>query len=128
MKRKMIGVILFMSFFWIQPAHADEWSGKDTAWEATCLVLMMADWAQTSNMVHRGFLLDGKEVNEINPILGRRPDSQKVDLYFASAILTHVGMSYLLPNPYRRYFQMGTVGLELFIIGNNYGIGMKMSW
>ncbi len=107
---------------------ASNWSKEDTYWEAACLSVITVDWMQTHHMAEKDFYVNGKQLREINPILGSQPTQKDVDLYFVSALAVHATAAFLLPKKWRRIFQGGTVGLELFIIGNNYRLGAGFNW
>ena len=103
----------------ISNALCDEWTAKDTYYEVAALTTIAMDYMQTRNMVKHGFNYDGKDYKEYNPIMGSRPSSQTVDLYFLSTAVVHAGVAYLLPSKYRRWFQVGTVVLELGVVAGN---------
>ena len=105
-------------------AHAGDWTRKDTYFEAAALASIALDYSQTKGMVNKGFMIDGRPYEEHNPIMGSRPSSQTVDLYFASVAVTHVAVAYLLPQKWRRWFQAGTIVLELGVVAGNYSAGM----
>lgn len=126
---KTIIVALIFSIASI-PAVAQDWTKADTAREAAYLALLVADWGQTRNIVHRadtGCAGDSTCV-ERNPFLGRNPSIRRVDSYFALSALTHATISYLLPQDWRRGYQMFTIGFQAGIVGYNYSIGLKVDF
>jgi len=116
----IILTILLYSF----TAQAGDWTRKDTYFEAAALATIALDYSQTKGMVSKGFMIDGRPYEEHNPIMGSRPSSQTVDLYFASVAVAHVAVAYLLPQKWRRWFQAGTIVLELGVVAGNYSAGL----
>lgn len=98
---------------------ADEWTKADTAREAAYLALHVADWGQTLDIADHP-----ERWHETNPVLGSHPSRGEVNGWFAATALLHPVVSYLLPKPYREMWQYGTIGLELYCVGNNYSIGI----
>ena len=43
---------------------------------------------------------------------GAHPTVGRVNTYFISVLLLHPVISYILPKPWRTYWQAGTIGLE----------------
>lgn len=110
--------------------------------------LLAIDWAQTHNLVQRqryteqecndpGFratpyapyVCQSEPVyNELNPFLPNHPSTGDVDKYFALAIVGTAGLSYVLPQKYRRYFLGGVIVLESIVVLHNHSIGLKVSF
>lgn len=113
----------------------DEWTKTDTALQSVYTVLHVIDWGQTNNQAKNdwrrvvGQHMGGWDLyatrEEINPILGKRPSVGKVNAYFASTLVAHTIISYVLPKPYRTLWQASTIGLELYVVGQNYNVAMK---
>lgn len=115
----LIATILFLCL--CAPCFArDLWMPTDTALQVTSTALMVADWAQTRDIAK------SSSFYETNEYLGRRPSAHRVDTYFASAIALNAAIAYVLPQPWRGYFQMSTIVLEAGTVGNNYALGIKM--
>jgi hypothetical protein len=104
-------------------AYADEWTMADTVREATYLALHVADWSQSHYIADHP-----SEYHETNPILGRHPSSDNVNIYFAATALIHPLISYVLPSPYRQWWQYITIGVEAVTVGNNARLGIGFSW
>lgn len=96
--------------------------------QAGYLVLHVADWGQTRNIVHRADTgCDGAPTCiERNPILGRNPSIKRVDSYFLFTAVAHTAISYALPPAWRRGWQYVTIGVEAGVVGYNYSIGLKI--
>ena len=121
-------IITITLIIWATTAQAGDWTRQDTYFEAAALTALALDYAQTKSMVSKGFVIDGRPYEEHNPIMGRYPSSQTVDLYFASVAVSHIAIAYLLPSKWRRWFQAGTIVLELGVVGTNYSGGMGFSF
>lgn len=119
----------------------DEWSKTDIALQSVYTVLHVIDWGQTrylttqrnisviktnGNTCYYGPCTYSTQVSKIetNFILGKFPSKTEVDLYFASTLVLHTAISYILPKPYRTLWQAGTIGLEAYVINNNFNVGI----
>ncbi len=117
--------LLFVSLTALSPA-AQAWTEKDSLWEAAYLATHIADWGQTRSIANS--CAKGGQYYETNPILGKCPSVQMVNTYFVSTALLHVGVAQMLPSKYRRWFQTGTLALQLNVISSNKNIGLKISF
>ena len=104
-------------------AHA--WSKKDTYWEAAYLATHLADWGQTLDIASQ---CQSGAFYETNPVMGKCPTAQKVSAYFIGTALLHYGVAKALPQKYRRWFQAGTMTMELSYITNNASIGLNVKF
>lgn len=94
-------------------ADSRSWSTRDKILQAAVAASSLFDYAQTQT-----FLRD-KSQWESNPVLGRNPSTGKLAAMVALGQLAHLGISHLLPNPYRNIWQLGTIGVEAGMIANN---------
>ena len=77
------------------------------------------DWLQTR------YIANHPEVYyETNPVLGRRPTQEKVDVYFLSTALLHTWIADKLPQRYRKWFQYSTLAVEAGYVGHNLNLGI----
>ena len=106
-------------------ARADEWTSKDTAWEATYLVVLAADWSQTLYIASHP-----EKFHEVDAarFIGLHPSRWDVNTYFLLSGLVHVVTVKLLPQPYRRYFQYISIGYEANTIYKNYQVGIGFAF
>jgi hypothetical protein len=114
------------NFLIATPSYAfDPWSKEDVALEAAFLTVDFLDWGQT-----RYIAKHPDKFHEHNLVLGRHPEVQKVDMYFLSTALLHIGIVTVLPQKYRKYFQGVTIGLSTGCVINNKakGIGINFSF
>lgn len=102
---------------------ANAMSQDDILWETVYLASHVADWGQTRDIAAQ---CGSGSYIETNPVLGRCPSHSRVNLYFLSTALLHVGTVHLLPPQYRRWFQWGTTGMQLTYVNNNAEIGLQM--
>lgn len=105
-------------------AQASEWTKDQVALAVAGTVLTVTDWGQTLSMERDGYV----HHQEINPILGKTPSRQSINLYFPIAL----GLSYLvadsLPSPYRSIFLYTYVAVEATTVGRNYKLGLRMTF
>lgn len=109
-------VIIF--FITTNISFADPFTTQDKILEATYLSMHVIDWGQTQHISH-----NPDRFNEVNPILGSNPSVGQVNTYMLISGLLHPIISYVLPQPYRKWFQYGTLGIKTGLVGNNLAIG-----
>ena len=116
----LLGIILiFLSL----TVHAKEWTDEEKVWGATAGALLAADWATTRNMTHRYH----EDYYEQNPLLGRRPNANAVNLYFL-VVTPAVFLAADYFSDYRKEILQATSLLELIMVGNNLRIGLKFQF
>ena len=120
MKRSISIAIIILLFS--MPACADEWTKKDTAFQASLLVLKGIDWLQTKEIARN------PHYYEVNPILGKYPSQNRVDLYFACSAIGHTVVAYYLPSNYRRIWQCIFIGIQVGCIGHNVNAGVRIKF
>lgn len=116
-------ILIPLLFLASQAQASNEWTGTDTALEATYLALHAVDWGQTLYISSHPL-----EHWENNRILGDTPSRGEVNRYFFITGMAHVGISYLLPQPYRRYWQYAWIGAEVTSTYKNYVAGVKFDF
>jgi len=104
-------------------ADSREWTSDEKFWGATAGALLAADWATTRNMTHRYH----ENYYEQNPLLGRRPTANRVNLYFL-AVTPAVFLAADYFDDYRKEILQVTSLLELIMVGNNLRIGLKFQF
>lgn len=117
--------IILIVYLLSTPIHAvaDEWTTSDTIFQASYLTMHIIDWGQSLHTAK-----NPDKFREENTILGDTPTTGAVNTYFALTAAGHTIISYLLPQPYRRYWQYLTIGLETTVIAANYNIGVKIDF
>ena len=101
------------------------WSEKDTIWQTAYLATHIADWGQTRDIAGQ---CESGGYYETNPVIGRCPSKNWVNTYFFTTALLHTGIAHMLPSKYRRWFQAGTLGMQLSYITNNARIGLSIEF
>jgi hypothetical protein len=96
------------------PARADGWTRIDTALELGLVGLSVTDFAQTS-----WFLSHRPLAYETNPLLGRHPSRARIATFGAVALSSHAIVARLLPQPYRRLWQLAAIGMEVDAVTSN---------
>jgi len=119
--KRLISIILLVILCSV-PAYADEWTQEDTAWQATTLLIMGADWLQTKEIARN------PEYYETNPLLGRNPGQNEIDTYFLGCAVVHSAIAYYLPKKYRRYWQCVWIGVEAGCVGHNINAGIQLKF
>jgi len=119
MKTILAVLILLLS----SAANATEldwkWTKTDTAIQATWTAMHVIDWSQTRKIAKEPY-----RYYELNPILGKHPSVGEVDLYMGASTLVNFAVARVLPKPYRRYFQMLSIGVTGACVTMNFNIGL----
>jgi hypothetical protein len=116
-------------------AFGADWSTADKLAQTTFISTLIVDWGQTKDIQnHEGHY-------EKNPILGKHPSDNKVDIYFASCIILHTVVANYIPDVAkklgmgdeaadvsRKWWQYLWIGAELKVINANYKLGLKMDF
>ena len=97
-----------------------KWTKTDTAIQATWTAMHVIDWSQT-----RKIAKEPRFYSEPNPILGEHPSVGRVDSYMAISAVANLGVAYALPKPYRRYFQVLSIGMTGKGVFLNFDIGLR---
>lgn len=116
-------VLLMLSLGWATRACADEWTPTDTAFELAGATLHLADWSQTLAIARNARM--HRIGVEGNPLLGEVPSNRTVNAYFAGTLVLHAAIAYVLPQPYRRIWQVAWIGLGGFAVGSNLALGVR---
>jgi hypothetical protein len=100
----------------------DEWTKKDTEYQLVFTTLLFVDHMQTREIVKSDYYY------EANPILGRYPTMEEVEVYHALCALGHAGIAYMLPEEYRRVWQCVWIGIETHSVYRNYQVGIRIEF
>jgi hypothetical protein len=98
------------------------WTEEDTYWQIGVLVTQIIDWGQTREIAVN------PKYYETNPVIGKYPTLQEVDKYFIACIVGNYLISKVLPNNWRRKWQIGSMLFQTYFITNNYKLGIKMNF
>jgi len=121
MRKVLLSIVLLMLLCSV-PVYADEWTQEDTAWQATTLLIMGADWLQTKEIARTSGYY------ETNLLLGKYPSQNEVDAYFLGCALVHSTIAYYLPKKYRRYWQYIFIVVEAGYVGHNVNAGIQLKF
>jgi len=102
---------------------AEQWTKTDSALEAVYIGSTIIDWGQTRDIAKHP-----QEYHEINPVLGRHPSLDTVDILIPAGIVAHGIISMALPPKYRIYWQAVFIGIEGFTVLSNYNIGLRIDF
>lgn len=105
------------------PCSASDWTRADTAWQAASSALIVADWMQT-----RQIAAHPERWTETNPILGEHPSRGEVDAYFAACLIGNAAVAYMLPSPYRRWWQGATIAVQGYFVARNHSLGIRINF
>jgi hypothetical protein len=116
----LLSIILILLSFNV---YSKEWTDDEKLWGATTGVLLLGDWATTRNMTHRY----NEGYYEHNPLLGRHPTANTVNLYFLTVTpIVFLAADYF--GDYRKEILQATSAVELIMVGNNLRIGLKFQF
>jgi hypothetical protein len=104
-------------------AKAEDWSTSTKILATSAMVLTVADWGQTRDIVKS----NGQYI-ELNRILGPRPSMSAVNTYFVATLATQYIVAEFLPDPYKTMVLSGMLGISLQAVGNNKSIGLKINF
>ncbi len=122
-KKRFFKLIIFLTLSLPAISYADEWGDSDITKEVTWQILHIMDWKQTI-MISK----QPDKYYEMNPILGRHPSKGKVNTYMSVCAIMHLGISHILPQKHREYWQYITIGMSGTTVLHNFSIGLKVSF
>ena len=118
MNRRLFAMMLF---FWIRSAlAAPPFTKTDWAYQAAATASMAADWSQTRQAARSGRYV------ELNPVLGPHPSAAEINEFFIGSAIVNAAIARMLPPPWRRAWQVGTIGLELVVVRQNASVGLHV--
>lgn len=89
------------------------WTAADTAWELSYVAAVAMDCSQSRQIE------DGNRY-ERNPLLPRHPSARTITQLCVLNVVAHATLSWALPRPWRRRFQVASVVLEVAVVADNY--------
>jgi len=138
-----------LQFMWYEYSEIDHWTKSDTLFQSIFVGLMLIDWKQTNDVITKketgtitytvtdqnGTIIGGHQETyqrymwkENNPILGEHPSKKKLAIYEISVILGHSLISYILPNPWRKMWMGGGIGIEIYATSTNWAAGATIKF
>lgn len=102
--------------------EAEPFDTKDKLLLGTTVALLAVDWLQTR------YIVESEHFYEKNPILGKNPSKNEVNIYFAAVTAGIVAVSYMLPSDYRKSVLTGVILLQSVTVIKNNSIGIKLEF
>ena len=128
----MLKRALLLSLLALSPMKAgDPWSKTDIALEAGFQAVLFLDWKQTSNFHNMTYTdANGVEhsIGERNMFLPAHPKQSQINIMILFSALGHLGISHIMDSKSRRVWQVTTITIEAFAVGNNYKVGARIRW
>lgn len=106
-------------------ANADDWTARDTQWQAAYLTLHAIDWGQTRDIANK---CSSTPYYERNPALGSCPSRSVVDFWFVTTAISHTAIMRMLSPKKRRAWQKTTITTQFAMTANNYHIGLQVAF
>lgn len=94
-------------------SFADDWSSLDSTLQESYTLLHIADWKQTLEITK------STEYEESNILLGKHPSADNINIYFAGTLFAHYQVSKAIKKPYRTYWQIAWILIELDCVRRN---------
>lgn len=123
MVRRAVIVMLLLVLFASPVAAFDEWSKREIGMQVIASLLIITDWGQT-----RTIAKNPDRWYEKNPILGRHPSVAEVDRYFIACLIGNVMITHILPEKWRETWLGITIGCQAYCVGNNFSLGVTISF
>jgi len=101
-----------------------DWTQEQRNWLIASNVAMLGDWATTRNMTRRY----SEGYWERNPILGRHPTTQRVDLHFASWMIANYFIADYFQGDNRTLYLKVITGIESTMTIKNLSIGLRLEF
>jgi hypothetical protein len=112
-----------------------QWDTTNTVLEVTYQVASAIDWMQTHDIQERW--IGRSKKHEGNNILGDYPSKDRIDIYFLTTSLLHLGVSYGLskvdtpewmPITFCKLWQASTATFEVGNDIRNFSMGIRLSY
>jgi len=121
MRMIILLMLSILFFFGSQVRAADKWSTRDYALEIAKGVVHAIDWRQTRWATQNGY-------EEMNPVIGRHPSTERVDAYFLGTQILHPIITHYLPSRWRPIWQSFSLGFNCATVGHNIRVGIGIRW
>lgn len=121
-KKLLASLALALGLGAAQAQPLADWSNTDRALLAAGATLHIIDWGQTRYIVK-----NPGEYKEYNPWLGDHPSMGTVNAYMLGTLFLFPALAEYFPE-YRTWILGFWVASRAAVVGNNYSIGIRMSW
>ena len=118
-KSPIIILVILLTLFCYNKAHATDWTGKEIAKEIAFQGLNVADFYLTDRIMKDG----GEEIGVLKAVMGSHPDTETLVITGAVIAVGHYFISdYLIKNKSRHtaLWQNVSIGIKGFAVGFNY--------
>lgn len=124
----MIRAVICLLLFFANNCFADwkDWSDSDKGMFVASTVAITADWMTTR--YYSNHKNEFPTAYESNPILGKYPSSDKVDVYFVAMIVSNYYIADWVPKEYRGFYLGIRTGAHASAAMGNVRIGWKMQF
>ena len=120
-KKTLVAVLaLFSTVTW---ADNRAWTGEEKAWLGTAVAFTITDWATTRDLSRRY----NEGYYETNPVLGRHPSTDRVDLHFISAGLAGYFLADYLDEWRLPWLRIWTTA-EIYYTNRNLNLGLNIKF
>lgn len=115
-------IITLILIFYTSTASA-EWKTEDTVRQLVITGLSYVDYTQTKTIAKsKGYYY------EVNPILGKHPHVDTVNIFFALTKIANFAIAYYLPDNFRKVWQYSWISIETTAITWNWQAGIRMTF
>lgn len=116
------GCVIFVILLLSGCASNDEWTRDDTAWEVIYATTALTDaWMSTKIKDHPNIIENGPIAR---PLLGLNPEPAEMYVYMGTVIVSHYLISRMLPEGWRRFWQVGGTIRHGLAINHGHQIGL----
>jgi len=134
----IVAVLLVILFRGVGYSYTfgEKWDKSDTYLQAAFLAITFVDWQQTRSIARDNWVNEkGEKFSEYNPLLGKHPAPEKVDVMIGLGALLHTIIAMALPKeievyeykiPIRTIWQCVFIVGEITAVGNNYYVGVRI--
>lgn len=141
--KKFILPLIITASAWAQSLpQFSSWTKDEVVLESAYQALLLYNWKQSSQ-VHKtnarpstdgyGHTLTYPSaypyVDDMSPFLKKNASQGAINFSYVASALGHVLITNSITNhTSRKYWQTATIGFEAFIVGGNYGAGIRVKW
>ena len=93
----------------------DRWDALELGMAGALVVSTAIDYGQTSKIAR-----NSDQYVELNPILGRHPSQDLINVYFPVGLAVELGIAHILPHPWRKSWLGLTLGGEITCVIHNH--------
>lgn len=95
------------------------WDAEEKTLEYVYITAHVVDYLQSRDIVN-----NQNDLIETNIALGSHPTNEKINIYFVTTLVAHPFITHLFKSHKKKWLYF-SLGIELFAVGNNHGIGLK---